>query len=329
MLIALDTNLIPRQGRVQNVAIATLLRVAAALNATVAIPRTVLLESVNARRQDAQRAIDQHNAAVSNLTKYCVVDSYYVPSLESIIQEWRGELEETFTILEVDGQDAVEALEREAMRRKPAKSDGTGSRDSAIWLCIKREHLKQEHGTHFASNNTDDFAASKRDHSLHPELAEELGERLQDFHYHTSIDSVIGTLCSRIKVTLTSESFPDEVLLSAIDQVVRHEELDKFPEFSNRSPEEFGPIESLQFPEIGVRSAYAAAGVTVGFLSASFEMPLAAEVHETLGTSVSGRLGGWFELADNGRVAEFDVTYLGGMAYTRPWEAEGEAADEL
>ncbi|MBT2382391.1 PIN domain-containing protein [Streptomyces sp. ISL-11] len=329
MLIALDTNLLPRQGKVQSVAIATLLRVAPALNATVAIPRVVLAESINARRQEAQEAIDQHSAAVSNLAKYCEVDSYYVPSLDVIVGEWREGLEASFAILELDGEDAVEALEREALRRKPAKSNGTGARDSAIWLCVKREHFKQVGDTHFASGNTDDFAASKRDHSLHPDLAEELGERLSAFHYHTSVESVIAALCSRTKVSITTESFPDDVLLSIIDQVVGHEELNKFTEFSGRSPEDFGPIESLEFTEVNVRGAYSAAGITVGFLSASFEMPFAPEVHETLGTSASGRLGGWFALSSDGEVVEFDVTLLRSLSYVRPWEAEDETLDDL
>ncbi|MEW5631442.1 PIN domain-containing protein [Streptomyces hydrogenans] len=319
MLITLDTNLIPRQGKVVNVAIATLLRVAAALNATVAIPRTVLLESVNARRQNMQKAVDQHNAAISNLSKYCTIESYYVPSVDSVVQDWKEELEGAFGILEIDGEDAVEALEREALRKKPAKSDGTGSRDSAIWLCIKRKHLSKGGATHFASNNTDDFATSKRDHSLHPELAEELGNRLSDFHYHTSIDSIIGALCSPVSVTITPDSFAETVRLSIIDQVVGYEDLEKFPDFAGRTPDDFGPVETILFSDIDVRSAYSAAGVAVGFISASIEMPLAAEAHEEIGTSVTGRVGGWFEISEDGGVGKFDVTFLGDLTYVRPW----------
>ncbi|MER7822839.1 PIN domain-containing protein [Streptomyces sp. NPDC096097] len=329
MLISFDTNLLPRQGKVKSVAIATLLRVADALNATVAIPSTVLSESINARRHDAQQAIDQHSKAVSNLSKYCAVDSYYVPSLGSIVQEWEEELKRAFAILELDGEDAVEALEREAMRKKPAKSDGTGARDSAIWLCVKREHFRRSGTTHFASNNTDDFAAKKSDHSLHPDLASELGDSVANFHYHTSVDSVLKALCSRVDASVGAESFSGSALLSVIDQVVGHEDLRKFPDFSDRSPEDFGPIESLEFSDIDVRSAYSAAGIVVGFLAASFVMPLAPEVHETLGTSVSGRLGGWFELTADSRVAEFDVSLLRQLAYERPWDVEIPTLEDL
>ncbi|MEW2262510.1 PIN domain-containing protein [Streptomyces sp. NPDC047853] len=329
MLIVLDTNLLPRQGKVKNVAISTLLRIAPALGATVAIPRVVLAESINARRQVVQQAIDQHNAAVANLAKYCEINAAYFPSLETIVDEWKEELETSFAVLELDGEDAIEALEREAMRRKPAKVNGTGARDSAIWLCVKRCHFERAGDTHFASGNTEDFATSKRDHSLHPNLVEELGERSSDFHYHTSIDSVIDALCSRTKVSLTMKALSSEILLSIIDQIVDHEDLGNFPEFSDRSPEDFGPIESLYFTSIDVRSAYSAAEVTVGFGSATFQMPLAPEAHETLGTSVTGRLGGWFALTGDGQVAEFDVTMLRSLSYVRAWEEQDGAAAEL
>ncbi|MEU1666864.1 PIN domain-containing protein [Streptomyces sparsogenes] len=314
----MDTNLLPRQGKLRNVSISTLLRVAGTLSSTVAITSTVLSESINARRRDAEEALDRHAKAVSNLSKYCQLDSYYVPSLESIVQEWEDGLKETFVILELDGEDAKEALVREAMRRKPAKADGTGARDSAIWLCIKRRHLAGTHVTHFASNNTDDFGAKKGDSSLHSDLLGELGDRAEDFRYHTSINSVIEALCARTQVSLTSASFPEDVLLSIVEQVVTHQDLAGFPDFADRSPEDFGPIESLELAEMRVRSAYSAAGVTVGFLTASFVMPLAVEVHETLGTSVSGRLGGWFELADDTVVVRFDVSLLRELAHNRP-----------
>lgn len=317
MLIVLDTNLLPRQGNLRNVSISTLLRVAGTLSSTVAITSTVLSESINARRHDAQEALDRHAKAVSDLSKYCQIDSYYVPSVESIVREWKDDLEETFVVLPLDGEDAKEALLREAMRRKPAKADGTGARDSAIWLCIKRRHLKGAHATHFASNNTGDFGAKKGDPSLHPDLLWELGDRAEDFHYHTSVNSVIEKLCARTQVSITLASFPEDALLSIVEQVVAHQDLTDFPDFVDRSPEDFGPIESLELAEMRVRSAYSAGGVTVGFLTASFVMPLAVDVHETLGTSVSGRLGGWFELADDAAIVRFDVTLLKELARNR------------
>ncbi|MCZ0208102.1 PIN domain-containing protein [Streptomyces sp. UMAF16] len=322
MLIVLDANLLPRQGRLHSVAISTLLRVAAALDSQVAITSIVLAESINARRQDAEEALDRHGKALSDLSKYCQVDSYYVPSLDAIVQQWEKQLRDTFLILELDGNDAKEALEREAARQKPAKANGTGARDSAIWLSVKRRHLNNLDSTHFASNNTNDFGTKKGDPSLHPELARELGGRTSDFHYHTTINSVIDALCSSVQIKLMPESFPEELSLSIIEQVIEHEDLAEFPDFSNRSPEDFGPIESLELSDIKVRSAYSVSGVTVGFATAYFNMPLAPEVHAALGTAVSGRLGGWFEVADSERVIQFDVTLLRELAYQHEDPAE-------
>lgn len=317
MLIVLDTNLLPRRGKLRSVEISTLLRVAPALDATVSIPRIVLSEAINARRELIQQAIDQHNSAMSNIAKYYDVNPPYIPSLETLVDEWKGDLESSFNILELEGSDAVEALEREAMRRKPAKSNGTGARDSAIWLCVKREHFKGTVHTHFVSGNTEDFAASKRDHSLHPELVEELGEKSADFHYHTKIESLIDFLCSRVEVSLSMNSFPGDILLSMVDQIVGHEDLNKFPDFSDRDSEDFEPIESLRLTEVNVRSAYFAAETTVGFMSTSFQMPLASEAHDEFGTSVDGKLGGWFVLSSSGEVSEFEVTILKSLSYVR------------
>jgi hypothetical protein len=317
MLIVLDTNLFPRKGKLQSVEIATLLRVAPALGATVSIPRIVLSEAINARQDLIREAIDRHNSAMSNIAKYCDVDSPYIPSLETLVDEWKGALESSFSILEIEGSDAVEALEREAMRRKPAKSNGTGARDSAIWLCVKREHFKGSSDTHFVSGNTEDFASSRRNHSLHPDLMEELGERGADFHYHTKIESLIQFLCSRVEVSLSMGSFPDGILLSIIDQIIGHEDLNKFPDFSDRDSEDFEPVEDLYLTEVNVRSAYSAAGTKVGFMSASFQMPLASEAHDEFGTSVDGKLGGWFVLPSSGEVSEFEVTLLNSLEYVR------------
>jgi hypothetical protein len=87
------------------------------------------------------------------------------------------------------------------------------------------------------------------------------------------------------------------------------------------------PIEVPRISGIDVRSAYSAAEVTVGFISASFQMPLAPEAHETLGTSVTGRLGGWFALSGAGQVAEFDVTMLRSLSYVRAWEEQDGSAE--
>ncbi|MDI5974041.1 hypothetical protein POF50_032650 [Streptomyces sp. SL13] len=328
MLITLDTNLIPRKGILRSVEISTILRIASALGARVALAQTVLAESISARRRDVQEAMDAHSRTVQKLGNYCSIGSYYVPSVDTVIDDWEAQLRSAFEELSLSGDDAVEALEREALRIKPSKSNGTGGRDAAIWLTIKRAHLATAGPTHFASNNTEDFAIRKGSETLHPDLAQELGERLGDFTYHKDINSIIRALCSEAKVSISATSFPEDLSLSIIDQIAAHDDLRKFADFADVGPEEVGPIENITLDSPRVRSGYSAEDVVVGFLTAKFTLALAAEVHETLGTAITGTLGGWFEMGTED-VAFFDVTLLKDVRYERPWGSEDDAFDEI
>ncbi|MEU3417408.1 hypothetical protein AB0F39_02530 [Streptomyces murinus] len=327
MLITLDTNLIPRKGILRSVEISTILRISSALGARVALAQTVLAESISARRRDFQEAMDAHSRSVQKLGNFCSVDSYYIPSVDAVVDDWEAQLRSAFEELPLIGDDAVEALEREALRIKPSKNNGTGGRDVAIWLTIKRAHLATTGLTHFASNNTEDFAIRKGSDTLHPDLAQELGERLGDFTYHKDLKSIIRTLCSEVEVSISTSSFSAELLLSVIDQIVAYNDLKNFADFADVSPDEVGPIEKITLDSLRVRSAYSAGGVVVGFMTAKFTLALAAEVHETLGTAIAGILGGWFEMG-NEDVAFFDVTVLKDVRYERPWGPEDDAFDE-
>ncbi|MFG3192479.1 PIN domain-containing protein [Streptomyces omiyaensis] len=328
MLITLDTNLIPRKGILRSVEISTILRIASALGARVALTQTVLAESISARRRDVQEAMDAHSRTVQKLGNFCSVDAYYIPSVDAVVDDWEAQLRSAFEELPLSGDDAVEALEREALRIKPSKSNGTGGRDAAIWLTIKRAHLATTGPTHFASNNSEDFAIRKGSDTLHPDLAQELGERLGDFTYHKDLKSIIRTLCSEAEVSIGAASFPEDLSLSIIDQIVAHNDLKNFADFADVSPDEVGPIEKIILDSLRVRSAYSAEGVVVGFLTAKFTLALAAEVHETLGTAITGALGGWFEMG-NEAVALFDITVLRDVRYERPWGPEDDAFDEI
>jgi len=318
MLIVLDTNVLPRQGKVETVMISTILRVASALGARVSITETVLHESVNARMEEATRAVDQHPQALAKLSRLSHVQPYYVPSVEQIVSSWREQLLAAFEILELHGDDAREALQREASRRKPAKVGGTGARDAAIWLCVKREHSVDPTTTHFVSANTEDFAASRSNRQLHPDLQTEVANSNGEFVYHVSLDSLLAAIGAPAPLVLSAEFCSTEILLSVVEQIIGHEELRKFPDFASRAPEEFGPIEGIELYDVMVKSSYFAAERIVAFVVARFTMRLAEEVRETLGSSVVGRIGGWVELPANGSgtVERFDVTFIGEIGYS-------------
>lgn len=323
MLIVLDTNLIPRKGTLRNVEIATILRVAHALGARAAITQTVLAESVSARRREFQKSLDEYDRATQRLSEYHAVTPAYIASADLVAAEWEAQLRATFEVLELQGEDAIEALEREASRIKPVKVDGTGARDAAIWLAVKRSHLSGSDVTHFASNNSADFGIRKSSPILHPDLAEELGDSSERFHYHTTLASIINTICSKAEISVSPAWFTEDLLLSLTDQIVGHNSLSKFADFAGLTPDQVGPIEQLLVSDTRVRDAYSAPNIIVGFLSAEFTLALAREVHETLGTAITGRLGGWFEIEkDVDAVAAFDVTLLRDVQYQRDWTYE-------
>ncbi|WHM32200.1 PIN domain-containing protein [Streptomyces sp. BPPL-273] len=224
MAIFLDTNVLPRQRVVRNVIISTVLRIAEVCNIKVYLPSVVFDESVNARRQAATTAVDALSSAISGLSKYCDLEPIYIPGIDEIAEDWEKQLADCFEIVNLHGEDAVEALRREATRSKPAKDDGTGARDAAIWLTAKRAHLANGEVTHFVSDNWKDFAAADKA-SLHGDLVNELGEAANRFHYYRKLDDLLSALASRRDVALRSDRFGQRVLYDLLAQTLSFEEL--------------------------------------------------------------------------------------------------------
>jgi hypothetical protein len=75
---------------------------------------------------------------------------------------WRKQYRRLFDVIETSGDVALQALQREANRQKPAKgpkaSDKGGARDAAIWLSVV-DYLKANPGetAYFVTGNTRDF----------------------------------------------------------------------------------------------------------------------------------------------------------------------------
>ncbi|WP_409466601.1 PIN domain-containing protein [Amycolatopsis sp. GA6-003] len=196
MAIFLDTCVLPRRGRVRTPIIDALLRVAAKRNIRVCLPLMTLEESVSARGRESREAFNELLSAFNSAAKFFPLDPIYIPDAEEVETAWRQELESEFEIVELHSEDAHESLLRESRRRKPAK-EGRGSRDTAIWLTVVREHLRFDDVTYFVSSNTADFAA-KNKKDLHEDLRADLGTHADRFHYCTSLDELISNLAERI-----------------------------------------------------------------------------------------------------------------------------------
>lgn len=201
MVIFLDTNAIPRRGSLKSVIMSAVLQIASKRSIRVCLPSLVLEESVSARVRAATSAIEALGSASNEASKFFHVDSFYVPDVTELGEGWRSELAETFRIVDVVPDDALEALHREAHRQKPAR-DGAGGRDAAIWLTVKRFHLTHDGPTFLVSDNSKDFA-DPTGKVLHPALAAELGERANLFHYCRTLDGLLEHFADRVDAVVS------------------------------------------------------------------------------------------------------------------------------
>ncbi|WP_330271194.1 PIN domain-containing protein [Lentzea sp. NBC_00516] len=225
MAIVLDTCVLPQKGPLRSIIMSAVLRVAEKRKMAVYLPEIALEESVSARRRSARASFDALQAAHKEASKYFTLDPIYIPDEDEVAQKWDQELRGTFKIIRLYGEDASEALRREAHRIKPAR-DGIGARDSAIWLAVKRHHQKNGGPTYFVTNNSSDFSGSNK-RELHGNLSEELGESGgADFFLFNQLDEVVTELAERADVTLKEdaivefeEDFVDVAMSAAVEDL--------------------------------------------------------------------------------------------------------------
>ena len=256
-----------------NPVLSALLRISAIRGLPVYISDVTRTESLNKRKLLAQAAIEKFGAAVREVSKIFGLDGldYYIPSDTDAVEAWDQELSETFTILETDGEDAKEALHREASRTPPAREtdsgSATGGRDSAIWLSTKRMHLtSSERTTYFISSNTKDFATSRNNQTLRSELSDELGTSVDRFVYVSSLERAVGLLAP--------SSDPQEVSFSELQKLIQETDLEQqlldSLQASVRERELPQPI-SLSVNEVRERRAYEVETIRLAQIDIKFD----------------------------------------------------------
>ncbi|MEU5790387.1 PIN domain-containing protein [Micromonospora purpureochromogenes] len=221
--LVFDTCVLPQKGGLtENPLLSALLRIAKLRDCRVLISDMARVESLGARRRAAAAAVDNLRSAIRSAAKYFDSDQldYYLPSEVDAVQRWERELE-VLESIPLEGEDAIEALRREAERVAPARatSDGSaiGSRDAAIWLSVKRLHLGAEGAaTYFVSNNYADFADPKDKRRLRPELRAELGLAAETFFFYGTLSSAVEAMAE-----------------PAVCRAIGEEELDKLTAESN------------------------------------------------------------------------------------------------
>ncbi|MEW2511019.1 PIN domain-containing protein [Streptomyces sp. NPDC046870] len=216
-MIFLDTNVLPRVGSLKNVLMSAVLKVASHNKLKIHISEVVLEESVNIRKDLASEAIQKLQDAFNQASKVMDLDSIYIPDLQEIASSWRAELEAAFEVFPVKGTQAIEALKREAARKRPAR-EGKGARDSAIWLSMLDSASGYEAPIHFVSDNKEDFADTADAKRLHPDLLEDCKARGVEVVYHRNLDSLLDSLSKKVATAPDSESINGtlEILLEAL-----------------------------------------------------------------------------------------------------------------
>jgi len=215
--IFLDTNALSQGHHVLTSSQDALVRLAQHLDLVVLISEVTANESAAKRLRDTGDAITAVSRALNRATKAIDLEPLYLPDPADLAHQWRRDLASVYTIAALHGDDAVEALEREAGRSKPAKGNGTGARDCAIWLTVKRHHIDQGGPTYFVSDNIKDFA-DKND-NLHPELVAELGELAPDLHYVRNVAGLLANLAEKRPLGLQIDRFDRSVLDSLGEQI--------------------------------------------------------------------------------------------------------------
>ncbi|MFJ9470096.1 PIN domain-containing protein [Streptomyces caniferus] len=196
-MIFLDTNVLPRMGSLKNVLMSAVLQVATHSGQKIYVCDVVVEEAVNIRKELASEAMQKLQDAFNQANKLLDLESIYIPDLQEVADAWRGELTSTFEVVPVGGDQAVEALKREAARKRPAR-EGKGARDSAIWLSMLEYAVGREDSIHFVSDNKEDFADTSDAKRLHPDLVEDCKVRSVEVVYHRNLDSLLEALSQKV-----------------------------------------------------------------------------------------------------------------------------------
>ena len=180
------------------------LRIAGHLSIDVCLPEIVVEESVNARLEAAESAAEQLGNAINQASKLFELDPIYIPNPAETAQLWREELETRFKILELDPNDAKEALFREANRVPPARK-GSGGRDAAIWLTARRHQQDYAETMFFVSANTEDFG-DKATPGLHSKLQAEVSDDYGPIEFFRSLDGLLDRLATKVDASVDSST---------------------------------------------------------------------------------------------------------------------------
>jgi PIN domain len=250
-VVVFDTNVLPRSGTLDSPLWLSIRKVCNAANIDIVLPELIVHESLNLRRDGYRVASANFLESFREIERFFEPESVYVPDVEEICSNWETAIREAFEVVPVHGDDAVEALSREALRRRPAR-EGRGSRDSAIWLTVLR--LAETHArVTFVSRNVRDFGKG----ALHPDLILDQEAAQGDVTYLTSLDAFIESVATAVeKPGFSTEAIEDLLRFDIRDRI--HLLISSRPEGAV-SPELLA-VENVNVSEAQVLRSYTVVG---------------------------------------------------------------------
>jgi hypothetical protein len=251
--VVLDTNALPIRRGLNGTLWLSARKICELHDIEIVVPSIVVAETVNLRREGYAEAEGDFLTSLSKISKFYDLQPIYVPSTQEICDEWKNEIEQSLSIVIVNGDDAVEALEREASRVRPARN-GSGARDSAIWLTVLRRALTDE-VVYFISNNTKDFG-NDGGIDLHQSLKGEIGSTSGSVCYLHSINDLIQLLADPVTVPPLDLVATAEILQTDIE-----DQLSVLPEVTNHFENEGPDVAATTHVNITEASGTIAYGV--------------------------------------------------------------------
>lgn len=202
-MILFDTNELLSLTMTGSVA-AILQSIAAEAGLKLAISSVTEDEFRSERSRELQKAIDsaqRSHSALQRIAPYWKPPEFSYPSLDSLVEREMDRVRSVFTVLPLDGAHAVEALRREAERRRPASTDltrpGTGARDTAIWLTAIEHSRKSGKPVYLVSADGKAFGKEVLD----PVLITEATSKSAEIILYPSVAKLIDRFARRIEVT--------------------------------------------------------------------------------------------------------------------------------
>lgn len=182
--------------------------VAAAHGHELAIPEMVLTEMLahwRYRVETQLRLVERASAELGNLRASLM--PIRLPDVDKLADQREAVLREQYMVLPTPEGAAVEALGREANRRRPADIDwekkGAGARDVVVWLTLLAATEQHARDLVFVSDDGDFF---DRRGALHPELSAEVSARSADgypLQCVRKIDDLLALLATQVPVPPT------------------------------------------------------------------------------------------------------------------------------